>query len=56
MCTTLCNTLLIQLQQGPTMSIVALDLSWQSSIEDTPQAQGMHMPIFGEDCLSKPLT
>ncbi len=45
----------MRVQQGPTLSIVAHDL-WQTSTEDTPQAQGIFVPIFGEHCLSKPLT
>ncbi len=43
-------------QQGPTMSIVTYDLSWQSSAKDNPQAQRVFVPIFGEHCLSEPLT
>ena len=46
----------IQVRQGPTVSIVALDLSWQFSAKDTPQAQGGFVPIFGEHCPSGPLT
>ncbi len=43
------------IQQGPLSSIVTHAL-WQTSTEDTPQAQGVCVPIFGEPCLSKPLT
>ncbi len=50
------SVLAILLRQGLTTSIVACDLSWQFSAKDTPQAQGSLVPIFGEYCLSKPLT
>ncbi len=50
------SVLAMLLRQGPTMSIVACDLSWQFSAKDTPQTQGSLMPIFGEYCPSKPLT
>ena len=48
MYTTLATALPKLAQQGPTMSIV--DFCWQSSIANTPQAQGISVPIFGEDC------
>jgi len=47
--------LAIQLQQEPTLSIVTYVL-WQTFTEDTPQAQGIFVPIFGEHCPGKPLT
>ncbi len=47
--------LIMRVQQGPTLSIAIRDL-WHISTEDTPQAQGIFVPIFGEHCLSKPLT
>ena len=46
----------VRLQQGPTLSIVARYLSWQSSIQDTPLAQGNVMPIFGECCQATSMT
>ncbi len=48
------NALFILSKQGPTLSIV--NISWQTFTEDTPQAQGIFVPIFGEYCLSKPLS
>ncbi len=48
-------TFTMHIQQGPTLSIGMRDLR-QASTEDTPQAQGGFVPIFGEHCLSKPLT
>jgi len=50
------SALAMHLQQGPDARIVACNLSWQFSTEDTPQAQGISVPIFGENCPSKPLT
>ena len=47
--------LTMRVQQGPTLSIVTRNLR-HISTEDTPQAQGVFVPIFGEHCLSKPLT
>ena len=49
------NVLPILLQQGLTMSIAAHDFARHSFMEDTPQAQGMSIPIFGKDCASKRL-
>ena len=47
MCTTFTNILSTLRQQGLPTNIV--DFCWQSSIAYTPQAQGVRMPIFGED-------
>ncbi len=52
---TIYNMLSILVQQGLTMSIAAHDFARHSSMEDTPQAQGMSIPIFGKDCASKRL-
>lgn len=46
MCITPANTLPTLRQQGPAMNIV--DFCWQSSIADTPQIQGVRVPIFLE--------
>ncbi len=54
MYTTHSNVLPTSAQQGPTLSIV--DFCWQSSIAYTPQAQGVSVPIFGEDCAEMTLT
>ena len=46
--------LTMSVQQGPTLSIVTRDLR-HISTEDTPQAQGIFVPIFGEHRLGTPL-
>lgn len=45
----------IRVQHGPTLSIVTPGL-WQTSIERTPLAQGIFVPIFGATWRGKPLT
>ncbi|GAC1392700.1 MAG: hypothetical protein NVSMB38_17100 [Ktedonobacteraceae bacterium] len=52
----ICIALYTQSYQGLNRSIVALDFYKQSFTEDIPQAQGISVPIFGENCLDTPLT
>ncbi len=39
-----------QLRQELLKSIIVLDLYTQTSTADIPQAQGISVPIFGENC------
>ncbi|GAC1388569.1 MAG: hypothetical protein NVS4B12_02890 [Ktedonobacteraceae bacterium] len=56
MYTTLCSVQLMLLHQGLALSMAAHDLSIQSFTPDTPQAQGMSAPTFGENCPDMHLT